>query len=105
MVNSFATVITFSGTSVTLGGEQHHLDSHLSYQRACLHAIDYLQKFGVQYVLVVLDELETVAEAATFGLEQDDAKRLDGQAIRLIGKAIKEVFEDGSVTSLFAGRS
>jgi formamidase len=38
--------LAFSGTSVTLGGEQHHLDSHLSYQRACLHAIDYLQKFG-----------------------------------------------------------
>lgn len=53
-------------------------------------AYAYLQKFGIKYVLVVLDELETVAEAATFGLEQDDAKRLDGQAIRLIGKAIKE---------------
>jgi formamidase len=38
--------LAFSGTSVTLGGEQHYLDSHLSYQRACLHAIDYLQKFG-----------------------------------------------------------
>jgi formamidase len=38
--------IAFAGTSVTLGGEQHYLDSHLSYQRACLHAIDYLQKFG-----------------------------------------------------------
>lgn len=50
----------------------------------------YLQGFGIQYILVVLDELETVAEAATFGLEQDDTKRLDGQAIRLIGKAIKE---------------
>lgn len=53
-------------------------------------AYNYLQKFGIEYVLVVLDELETVAEAATFGLEEDDAKRLDGQAIRLIGKAIKE---------------
>ncbi|HEH9403996.1 TPA: hypothetical protein SIA26_001462 [Aeromonas bestiarum] len=53
-------------------------------------AYAYLQKFGIGYVLVVLDELETVAEAATFGLEHDDAKRLDGQAIRLIGKAIKE---------------
>jgi formamidase len=38
--------LAFSGTSVTLGGEQHYLDSHLSYQRACLHAIDYLGKFG-----------------------------------------------------------
>jgi formamidase len=42
----FSQWLAFSGTSVTLGGEQHYLDSHLSYQRACLHAIDYLQKFG-----------------------------------------------------------
>lgn len=53
-------------------------------------AYAYLNTFGVAYLLVVLDELETVAEAATFGLEDDDTKRLDGQAIRLIGKAIKE---------------
>ena len=38
--------LAFSGTAVTLDGEQHYLDSHLSYQRACLHAIDYLTKFG-----------------------------------------------------------
>jgi formamidase len=38
--------LAFSGTSVTLSGEQRYLDSHLSYQRACLHAIDYLIKFG-----------------------------------------------------------
>jgi formamidase len=38
--------LAFSGTSVTLDGEQRYLDSHLSYQRACLHAIDYLRKFG-----------------------------------------------------------
>ncbi|MGQ0576191.1 MAG: formamidase [Pseudonocardia sp.] len=38
--------LAFSGTSVTLGGEQRYLDSHLSYQRACLHAIDYLKMFG-----------------------------------------------------------
>ncbi len=38
--------LAFSGTSVTLDGEQKYLDSHLSYQRACLHAIDYLTKFG-----------------------------------------------------------
>ncbi len=38
--------LAFSGTSVTLDGVQHYLDSHLSYQRACLHAIDYLVKFG-----------------------------------------------------------
>ncbi len=38
--------LAFSGTSVTLDGEQRYLDSDLSYQRACLHAIDYLSKFG-----------------------------------------------------------
>jgi formamidase len=38
--------LAFSGTSVSLDGKQHYLDSHLAYQRACLHAIDYLTKFG-----------------------------------------------------------
>jgi formamidase len=42
----YAQWLAFSGTSVTLDGEQHYLDSHLSYQRACLHAIDYLTTFG-----------------------------------------------------------
>ncbi|MGV0837289.1 formamidase [Mycolicibacterium thermoresistibile] len=38
--------LSFSGTSVTLDGEQRYLDSQLAYQRACLHAINYLTKFG-----------------------------------------------------------
>jgi len=38
--------LAFSGTSVTLEGKQHYLDAQLSYQRACLHAIDYLTNFG-----------------------------------------------------------
>ncbi|MGB3770999.1 MAG: formamidase [Rhodococcus sp. (in: high G+C Gram-positive bacteria)] len=38
--------IAFSGISVTADGEQKYLDSDLSYQNACLHAIDYLTKFG-----------------------------------------------------------
>ena len=53
-------------------------------------AYEYIKTFGIQYILIVLDELETVAEAASFGLEDDKNQRLDGQAIRLIGKAIKE---------------
>lgn len=53
-------------------------------------AYKYLQQFGIKYILIVLDELETVAEAATYGIERDDACQLDGEAIRLIGKAIKE---------------
>ncbi|MCJ0979077.1 acetamidase/formamidase family protein [Rhodococcus sp. ARC_M12] len=38
--------IAFSGISVTEDGEQKYLDSDLSYQNACMHAIDYLTKFG-----------------------------------------------------------
>ncbi|MDN5604602.1 formamidase [Rothia sp. HC945] len=38
--------LAFSGTSVTLDGEQRYLDSQLAYQRAILHAIDYLTTFG-----------------------------------------------------------
>ncbi len=38
--------LAFSGISVTLDGEQKYLDSQLAFQRACLHAIDYLTKFG-----------------------------------------------------------
>ena len=29
-----------------LNGKQHYLNSQLSYERACHHAIDYLMKFG-----------------------------------------------------------
>ena len=42
----FSEWLAFSGTSVTLEGEQKYLDSQLAYQRAILHAIDYLTKFG-----------------------------------------------------------
>ena len=31
---------------MTTDGEQRYLDSQLAFQRACLHAIDYLTKFG-----------------------------------------------------------
>jgi hypothetical protein len=58
--------------------------------RLCLAAHQYLQKFGIKYILIALDELETAAEAATYGLEVEDMKYLDGRAIKLIGKAIKE---------------
>lgn len=75
--------------------DQDHSDEDLYYHdtlvTSLVHAAyDYLSQFGIKYVLVVLDELETVAEAATFGLERNEASQLDGQAIRLIGKAIKE---------------
>ncbi|BAZ08870.1 hypothetical protein NIES4071_06760 [Calothrix sp. NIES-4071] len=56
----------------------------------CQAAYDYLSQFGIKYILIALDELETVAEAATYGLESDQIKHLDGRAIKLLGKAIKE---------------
>ncbi|MFI9509352.1 formamidase [Nocardia sp. NPDC052566] len=43
---NYTEYLAFSGTSVTLGGEQRYLDSQLAFERACLHAIDYLTKFG-----------------------------------------------------------
>ncbi len=58
--------------------------------RLCQAAYAYLQELGIKYVLIALDELETAAEAATYGLEVDEMKYLDGRAIKLIGKAIKE---------------
>ena len=58
--------------------------------RLCHSAYQYLQQFGIKYILIALDELETAAEAATYGLEVAEMKYLDGRAIKLIGKAIKE---------------
>uniref|UniRef100_B8HZR9 Uncharacterized protein n=1 Tax=Cyanothece sp. (strain PCC 7425 / ATCC 29141) TaxID=395961 RepID=B8HZR9_CYAP4 len=74
---------------------QNHSDEHL-YEapdlltEICTNAHNYLKEFGIEYVLIVLDELETVAETATFGLETEEIKYLDGRAIKLLGKAIKE---------------
>jgi hypothetical protein len=56
----------------------------------CDAAYNYLKQFGIKYILIALDELETAAEAATYGLESTDIKHLDGRAIKLMGKAIKE---------------
>ncbi len=38
--------LAFSGVSVAEDGQQRYLDSQLAFQRACLHAIDYLTTFG-----------------------------------------------------------
>jgi len=75
--------------------EKNHTDEDLYEDpelasRLCQAAYAYLQNFGIKYVLIVLDELETAAEASTYGMEEGDLKRLDGRAIKLIGKAIKE---------------
>ena len=56
----------------------------------CEAAYAYLQTFGIKYVLLVLDELETAGEASTYGIEEKDMKYMDGRAIKMIGTAIKE---------------
>jgi hypothetical protein len=69
--------------------EELYTDPYL-VTRLCEQAYAYLRKFGVKYLLIVLDELETVAETTTYGLDPGDIKHLDGRAIKLMGKAIKE---------------
>lgn len=81
--------------AVALEASANHSDEKLYEDpelatRLCQAAYTYLQSLGIKYVLVVLDELETAAEAATFGLDSTDIKHLDGRAIKLMGKAIKE---------------
>jgi len=56
----------------------------------CEKAYAYLQNFGIKYMLLVLDELETAGEASTYGIEEQDMKYMDGRAIKMIGAAIKE---------------
>ncbi|MDP1563437.1 MAG: hypothetical protein Q8M16_18810 [Pirellulaceae bacterium] len=65
-------------------------DDETLVTRLCQAAYDYLKTLGIKYALIALDELETAAEAATYGLETEAEKQLDGRAIKLIGKAIKE---------------
>jgi hypothetical protein len=81
--------------AVALELEKQHSDQKL-YEDPnlatdlCNAAFNYLKQFGINYVLIVLDELETAAETSTFGLEVQDLKPMDGRAIKLMGKAIKE---------------
>lgn len=65
-------------------------DDETLVTRLCQAAYNYLNTLGIKYVLIALDELETAAEAAAYGLEPGQEKKLDGRAIKLIGKAIKE---------------
>lgn len=43
----FTEYLVFEGISVDeRTGEQHYLDAHIAYRRACLNAVEYLKKFG-----------------------------------------------------------
>ena len=70
--------------------EQELFENPTLVTRLCEAAYAYLQTFGIKYVLLVLDELETAGEASTYGIEEKDMKYMDGRAIKMIGAAIKE---------------
>jgi len=38
--------LAFEGVSVDEEGNQHYLDSNVAFKQACLHAIEYLKRFG-----------------------------------------------------------
>jgi formamidase len=42
----YAEYLVFEGISVDEQGNQHFLDAHVAYRRACLNAIEYLKQFG-----------------------------------------------------------
>lgn len=53
--------------------------------------MEYLKKFGIDHLLIVCDELETAGELAKYGIEkdEDEMKKVDGEAINTINVAIK----------------
>ncbi|HWM08091.1 MAG TPA: formamidase [Solirubrobacteraceae bacterium] len=42
----YSEFISFIGISVDEGGTNHYLDATIAYRRACLNAVEYLEKFG-----------------------------------------------------------
>lgn len=54
-------------------------------------AIDYLKSYGLEHLLIIVEEVETAGEIAKYGLEKDKEhiKRVDGEAIKVISAAIK----------------
>ncbi|MDD2211690.1 MAG: hypothetical protein PHV56_01740 [Clostridia bacterium] len=53
--------------------------------------LDYLKEFGIQHLMIIVDEIETEMERAAQGIVDDDeaVKKLDGAAIKVITSAIK----------------
>lgn len=42
----YSEFLVFEGICVNDSNTQHYLDVHLAYQQACMHAVNYLMKFG-----------------------------------------------------------
>lgn len=53
--------------------------------------LDYLQGFGIEHLMIIVDEIETEMERAAHGITDEDeaVKKLDGAAIKVITSAIK----------------
>jgi hypothetical protein len=59
--------------------------------RLCNAAFDTLRPFGIRYVVLVLDELETAAERATSGMEAEETRGMDGRAITMLKHAVENI--------------
>lgn len=71
-------------------GEAIYTDTGLA-TRLCTDAYQVLRGFGVEYVIIILDELETAAERATGGLEADVARAMDGKSITMLRKVVENL--------------
>ena len=69
-------------------GDAIYTDTALA-TRLCNAAYDVLREYGIEYVVVVLDELETAAERATGGMEADEERAMDGKSITMLRKAVE----------------
>ena len=63
---------------------------HDNLTAVCEKAFGLLKEMGIEYFLIVLDELETVAERLPQDWDTDDVQAMDGHQITLMNKAIKE---------------
>jgi hypothetical protein len=69
-------------------GDAIYTDTPLA-TRLCNAAFGVLREYGIEYVIVVLDELETAAERATGGMEAEEARAMDGKSITMLRKAVE----------------
>ena len=69
-------------------GDQIYTETALA-TRLCNAAYTVLAEYGIDYVIVVLDELETAAERATGGMEAEEARAMDGKSITMLRKAVE----------------
>ena len=72
------------------GDDEIYTDTTLA-TRLCNAAYEVLKGYGIEYVIIVLDELETAAERATAGIEADEARLMDGKAITMLRKAVESL--------------